>query len=439
MKKLHVIILLLTAFVISAYSNNVLIKIEDPDGVFNKSTLQNTVFGFISDANVDYGQQVLAYGNEMQLHVDSTLVGYIYNNGNHYFYLPVFITAGDTITLTANKVATEGEYVMYNITASGKNEGNYNYLAEKHKYTSEPYIYKDNRTATEHKKYYQNKRNKSLSFLYEKKNTLTSAFYNYELACIENNYAYQLYNYNNTKIAQEKSYFNDVRIIRDSIYINLITWEKFCYDFSGNEKYSNEAIDYLTRNYSGIELEFLLTKLLASYVFNGIEISNKLDSNIEKHVHDNYYLSCVKYFIDIAKKTNVMLPDSVLNETYLIEYKTNRKLTLKEFFAEQESELLYIDFWASWCGACRVAIREDSETKQKLNEEKYKLVYFSLDTDENRWKVAVKEDGVEDEPNYLIVDAFNSSLSRYLDIHAIPHYSIINKLGKLIKPVAPRL
>ena len=47
MKKLHVIILLLTAFVISAYSNNVLIKIEGPDGVFNKSTLQKTVFGHI--------------------------------------------------------------------------------------------------------------------------------------------------------------------------------------------------------------------------------------------------------------------------------------------------------------------------------------------------------------------------------------------------------
>ena len=141
----------------------------------------------------------------------------------------------------------------------------------------------------------------------------------------------------------------------------------------------------------------------------------------------------------MAQINNKMLPDSVLNKTYIIEYKTNRKITLKEFFAEQTSDLCYIDFWASWCTACRWVIREAKEGKEVLKNKQMQLVYFSIDADENRWRKAVAGDKIEDSPNYLIVDGNKSPLCRYIYVKSIPHYALVNKNGVLIQAQATRL
>lgn len=152
-----------------------------------------------------------------------------------------------------------------------------------------------------------------------------------------------------------------------------------------------------------------------------------------------YYLSCINFFKRMAQINNKMLPDSVLNKTYLIEYITNRKITLKEFFAEQTNDLCYIDFWASWCTACRWVIRETKEGKEVLKNKQMQLVYFSIDADENRWKKAVADDKIEDSPNYLIVDGNKSPLCTYIYVKSIPHYALVNKNGVLIQAQATRL
>ena len=119
--------------------------------------------------------------------------------------------------------------------------------------------------------------------------------------------------------------------------------------------------------------------------------------------------------------------------------KTNRRITLKSFLAEQKVDLCYFDFWASWCIGCRWIILNTTDGKEYLIEKGIQLVYFSIDADENRWRDAIKEDKTEGSPNYLIVNGSKSPLYRFLNIHAIPHYSLANKEGKHINPNATSL
>lgn len=58
------------------------------------------------------------------------------------------------------------------------------------------------------------------------------------------------------------------------------------------------------------------------------------------------------------------------------------------------SKLILIDFWASWCGPCRM---ENPHYKKLYNEFHPKgltIIGYSLDTDKNKWKNAVEKDDI---------------------------------------------
>lgn len=429
----NILLILLYVLAISfSYANNVLIKIDDPEGIFNKCTLQRTFYGNISNVPVEQTEPlIIATGTEIELQVDSFLVCFIINQDQHFFYQPLFITAGDTITFTSHKVRTDNGYLLYKLIASGKNESNYNFLADSHN-NYDPYVAIDEKNTDEYIKYYKGKRDVKLSLLKTRKASLSIPFYNYAMAEIKNSYAWEMY---------RKGLNNDANIVINSLspYCYVASWEKFCLTFSEKERGTENALKYLTNNYSGRILEFLLTNYTSWCVKNNLPILPKAYSAIEENVHDIYYLSCINFFKSMAQINNKMLPDSVLNKTYIIEYKTNRKITLKEFFAEQTSDLCYIDFWASWCTACRWVIREAKEGKEVLKNKQMQLVYFSIDADENRWRKAVADDKIEDSPNYLIVDGNKSPLCRYIYVKSIPHYALVNKNGVLIQAQATRL
>ena len=428
-------ILLVLLYVLAtsfSYANNVLIKIDDPEGIFNKCTLQRTFYGNISNVPVEQTEPlIIATGTEIELQVDSFLVCFIINQDQHFFYQPLFITAGDTITFTSHKVRTDNGYILYKLIAYGKNESNYNFLADSHN-NYDPYLAIDEKNTDEYIKYYKGKRDVKLSLLKTRKASLSIPFYNYALAEIQNSYAWEMY---------RKGLNNDANIVINSLspYCYVASWEKFCLTFSEKERGTENALKYLTNNYSGRSLEFLITNYIAWSVKNDIQIISRLSSVVKEYIHDTYYISCIKFFEYISQINNKMLPDSVLNKTYLIEYITNRKITLKEFFAEQTNELCYIDFWASWCTACRWVIREAKEGKEVLKNKQMQLVYFSIDADENRWRKAVADDKIEDSPNYLIVDGNKSPLCRYIYVKSIPHYALVNKNGVLIQAQATRL
>lgn len=429
----NILLILLYVLVTSfSYANNVLIKIDDPEGIFNKCTLQRTFYGNISNVPVEQIEPlIIATGTEIELQVDSFLVCFIINQDQHFFYQPLFITSGDTITFTSHKVRTDNGYILYKLIASGKNESNYNFLADSHN-NYDPYGAIDEKNTDEYIKYYKGKRDVKLSLLKTRKASLSIPFYNYALAEIQNSYAWEMY---------RKGLNNDANIVINSLspYCYVASWEKFCLTFSEKERGTENALKYLTNNYSARILEFLLTNYISWCVKNNLPIPPKAYSAIKENVHDMYYLSCINFFKKMAQINNKMLPDSVLNKTYLIEYITNRKITLKEFFAEQTNELCYIDFWASWCTACRWVIRETKEGKEVLKNKQMQLVYFSIDADENRWRKAVADDKIEDSPNYLIVDGNKSPLCRCLYVKSIPHYALVNKNCVLIQAQATRL
>lgn len=103
-------------------------------------------------------------------------------------------------------------------------------------------------------------------------------------------------------------------------------------------------------------------------------------------------------------------------------------------------KVVYVDFWASWCGPCKRQFPFAKDMKSKLSpKEKKQIVflYISIDNDQTTWKRAVEKFGLEGE-NVYSPGAWSSDAASYFQVNSIPRYVLIDKSGKVIDGNAKR-
>ncbi|MHC1704943.1 MAG: TlpA family protein disulfide reductase [Tenuifilaceae bacterium] len=102
-----------------------------------------------------------------------------------------------------------------------------------------------------------------------------------------------------------------------------------------------------------------------------------------------------------------------------------------------KGKLVYIDFWATWCGPCRHELPYLEEVEKAYEGKNIYFISMSVDDDMVAWDKMVKEQkmkGIQ-----LHADgAWNSIAAKEYQVKGIPTFVLIDHNGIIITPAAPR-
>lgn len=102
-----------------------------------------------------------------------------------------------------------------------------------------------------------------------------------------------------------------------------------------------------------------------------------------------------------------------------------------------EGKVVYIDFWASWCGPCRRQFPYSKQLHAELEDqlgkkgmEQIVFLYISIDKDENAWRKAVDQFGLKGVQAYSAA-TWADGAGAFFKIAGIPRYMIVGKDGEI--------
>ena len=100
---------------------------------------------------------------------------------------------------------------------------------------------------------------------------------------------------------------------------------------------------------------------------------------------------------------------------------------LESVLMKSQGNVIYLDFWASWCAPCRKSFPWMQEMQEKYGEKGLTIVTINVDEDKSN---AIK---FLEEMNSTLTVVYDSDgeLSKKLNVRGMPSSFILNKKGKL--------
>ncbi len=146
--------------------------------------------------------------------------------------------------------------------------------------------------------------------------------------------------------------------------------------------------------------------------------------------------------ISIAEKAKFkfkkdILPSTTPSNLHLLTLSQNQT-TIEELIKNKKGKVIYVDFWASWCGPCIQEMKYSRSLIQEYAGKNLEVVFLSLDENFQKWEKAAERQNITLGNCLKILNAKGSSFIKEYKIMTIPRYMIIDKNGKVINGNAPR-
>lgn len=171
-------------------------------------------------------------------------------------------------------------------------------------------------------------------------------------------------------------------------------------------------------------VSLLALRMLGNRSANSTEL-NTLYSLLSPQLKNTEAARSLKLTIENSKSTSIgsIAPDFTQNDV------NGKPVSLSSF----RGKYILIDFWASWCGPCRVAAPMIVKAYHKYKNKNFTILGVSLDKPDakNRWLAAIKSDGLA-WPQVSDLKFWDNEAARLYHVSAIPSNFLLDPQGKII-------
>jgi len=135
------------------------------------------------------------------------------------------------------------------------------------------------------------------------------------------------------------------------------------------------------------------------------------------------------FISDVSERP--LAPDFTLENTEGV------KVSLSDF----KGKVVYIDFWATWCGPCIAEIPHSKKLKEKFaGNDNVIFMYVSVDNEDSvdDWKAFVKKKGMGGIQLIARNGGKEENVGERYQIQFVPRFVLIDKNGRIANFEAPR-
>jgi thiol-disulfide isomerase/thioredoxin len=252
------------------------------------------------------------------------------------------------------------------------------------------------------------------------------------------------------------------QVYRDYVWYYMIyfTSEQNGYaKFTDYNKSLNAKFDYASTHLEGKVLTWYVSRLMAE---NCDKVApgtiDRLKAGIKKSDGAATYLKKVD---EICKEAQAgQIADASTDGKKVKKNKTrksNSKMSEEKYkfkmvslegkemhLSDFKGKVVYIDYWASWCGPCRQQMPFSKKLHHKIEDELGKKVaddivflYISIDQDEAAWRKGIEAMSIEGAHGFSNA-RWPDGAGNFFQIPGIPRYMIMDKEGEIVDMNAPR-
>ncbi len=163
--------------------------------------------------------------------------------------------------------------------------------------------------------------------------------------------------------------------------------------------------------------------------YSGVSNFEKSKAYFEKHVTDSAYIREFQktYALKLLLSPGKPAPDFTCADA------DSNFVSLKDL----KGKLVYIDFWATWCGPCQQEAPHYQKLQKEYKGKEITFVSISIDEDKGSWLKFLEKEKPEC-VSLIANNGWNADVAKAYQVQGIPTFVLIDKDGKIITCSAPR-